>query len=377
MSIRGGYGIFYDILQMNLFNAVRANVPFTEFRNFNVDNPIAKVPPVGIQDVFGEGNSQPPVPSLSNFDTRLRQGYLQRTSLNIERQFAGDFVFDVGYAREKKTKFVGGRDLNAPIALGTFLRPYPQYLGLGQNTNLQDGDYHALLAKLEKRFSKGLSFLASYTYAKALDNTSSGTGGIGAPGDAGFQYAYCFSCNRGRGASDNRQRFVLSGVYELPFLKTAEPLVKAVAGGWQVSGIFAAQSGFPFTPVIAGDNALAGTGGQRPNRILGADSFGPGTRVPSRWFNGRAYEVAPRGQFGNSGKGILDGPGLINVDIGLMKSFAIRENTRLQFRAEFFNLGNHPNFAPPNSTVNSTSVGIISSTVTEARQIQFGLRLDF
>ncbi len=376
-SIRGGYGIFYDILQMNVFNAVRANVPFTEFRNFNVDNPIAKIPPVGIQEVFGEGNSQPPVPSLSNFDTHLRQGYLQRTSLNIARQFGADLVADVGYAREKKTKFVGGRDLNAPVALGTFLRPYPQYLGLGQNTNLQDGDYHALLAKLEKRFSKGLSFLASYTYAKAIDNVSSGTGGIGAPGDAGFQYAYCFSCNRGRGASDNRQRFVLSGVYELPFLKTAEPLVKAIAGGWQLSGIFAAQSGFPFTPVIAGDNALAGTGGQRPNRILGADPFSSGTRVPQRWFDGRAYEVAPRGQFGNSGKGILDGPGLVNVDIGLMKSFAIRENTRLQFRAEFFNLGNHPNFAPPNATVNSTSVGIISSTVTEARQIQFGLRLDF
>ena len=346
-SIRGGYGIFYDILQMNVFNAVRANVPFTEFRNFNVDNPIAKVPPVGIQDVFGAGNSQPPVPSLSIFDTHLRQGYLQRTSLNVERQFGGDFVFDVGYAREKKTKFVAGRDLNAPFALGTFLRPYPQYLGLGQNTNLQDGDYHALLAKLEKRFSKGLSLLASYTYAKAIDNVSSGTGGIGAPGDPGFQYAYCFSCNRGRGASDNRQRFVLSGVYELPLLKGAQPLVRTVAGGWQVSGIFAAQSGFPFTPVIAGDNALAGTSGQRPNRILGVDPFGPGTRDPAHWFNAQAFAVAPRGQFGNSGKGILDGPGLIGLDLGLMKGFAIREMTRLQFRAEFFNITNHPNFAPP------------------------------
>jgi hypothetical protein len=377
MSIRGGYGVFYDILQMNVFNAVRANIPFTEFRNFNVDNPVTKVPATSIQDVFGEGGGQPPLPTLSIFDTHLRQGYMQRTSLNIERQFGGNFVFDIGYAREKKTKFVAGRDLNAPVQLGTFLRPYPQFLGLGQNTNLQDGDYHALLVKLEKRFSAGLSFLASYTYAKSLDNTSSGTGGIGAPGDAGFQYAYCFSCNRGRGASDNRQRFVYSGVYELPQFKNAPLFVQQAVGRWQLSGILTLQSGFPFTPVIAGDNALSGAGGQRPNRELGVDPFGPGTRDPAHWFNEQAFVVAPRGSFGNSGRGILDGPGLMGLDLGLMKSFALREGLRLQFRGEFFNVTNHPSFAPPAATVNSTSTGIITSTVTDARQIQFGLRLDF
>ncbi|HZT33696.1 MAG TPA: carboxypeptidase-like regulatory domain-containing protein [Bryobacteraceae bacterium] len=377
MSIRGGYGIFYDILQMNVFNAVRANIPFTEFRNFNIDNPIAKVPNTPIQQVFGEGGGTPPLPTLSIFDTNLQQGYIQRASLNIERQFAGDFVLDVGYAREKKTRMVAGRELNAPREHGTYIRPYPQYVSLGQNTNLQDGVYNALLVKLEKRFSKGLSFLASYTLAKALDNISSGTGGIGAPGDAGFQDPYCFSCNRGRSTSDNRQRFVYSTVYELPQLRHATPLLRETVGGWQISGIFTAQSGFPFTPGISGDNALTGTGGQRPDRLLGVDPFGPGTRDPAHWFNPKAFVVAPRGFFGNSGRGILDGPGLMNLDIGLMKNFPITEALRLQFRSEFFNLTNHPNFGPPNATVNTPAAGIISSTVNDSREIQFALRLDF
>ncbi len=377
MSIRGGYGIFYDILQMNVFNAVRANIPFTEFRNFRVDNPIAKIPNTPIQEVFGEGGGQAPLPSLSIFDTRLKQGYMQRMSLNIERQLAGDFVADIGWAREKKTKFVAGRDLDAPLQRGTFTRPFPQFTGLGQNANIQDGDYNALLAKLEKRFSKGVSFLASYTWAHAIDNISSGTGGIGAPGDAGFQDQYCFSCNRGRAASDNRQRFVYSTVYELPQLKREQPLVRQVAGGWQLSGIVTAQSGFPFTPVIAGDNDLSGTGGDRPDRVPGVDPFGAGFRDPARWFNAAAFSLAPRGVPGNSGRGILEGPGLVNVDLGIMKNFVVREGMRLQFRTEIFNLANHPNFGPPNATTNSTAVGIISSTVSESRQIQFGLRLDF
>ncbi len=376
MSIRGGYGIFYDILQMNTFNAVRANIPFTEFRNFIVDNAIGKVPTVPVQQVFGEGGGQPPLPTLSLFDPHLRTGYMQRMSLNVERQLGGNLVADIGYAREKKTKFLASRDLNLPQARGTFIRPYPQYAGLGQGSGFQDGDYHALLAKLEKRFSARTSFLASYTYSKALDNASNGTG-IGAPGDIGFQDINCFSCNRGRSSFDVRQRFVLSGIHELPPLKTLPIAARLIAGGWQISGIFSAQSGFGFTPLIAGDNALSATGSQRPNVILGVDPFGPDTRTPTHWFNGNAFVLAPRGFFGNGGRNILDGPGIINLDLGLMKNFPVTERIRVQFRAEFFNLSNHPNFQGPASTVNSPSVGIISSTNTEARQIQFGLRLDF
>jgi hypothetical protein len=110
---------------------------------------------------------------------------------------------------------------------------------------------------------------------------------------------------------------------------------------------------------------------------LGADPFGPGTRTPTQWFNGNAFVVAPRGQYGSGGRNILDGPGLVNIDMGLMKNFPITEKIRAQLRAEFFNLANHPNFQPPNSTVNTTAVGIVSATNTDSRQIQFGLRLDF
>jgi hypothetical protein len=302
---------------------------------------------------------------------------MQRMSLNVERQLGGNFVADVGWAREKKSKFLASRDLEAPLQRGTFIRPFPQYAGLSQGAGFQDGDYHALLAKLEKRFSSRLSFLASYTYSKAIDNSSSGTGGIGAPGDIGYQDAYCFSCNRGRSSFDVRQRFVISGIYELPAMRSLPVAARMIAGGWQISGIVSAQSGFGFTPLISGDNALSATGSQRPNVVLGVDPFGPGTRTPTNWFNASAFVLAPRGQFGNAGRNILDGPGLVNIDLGLMKNFPITERMRVQFRGEFFNLANHPNFQGPNATVNSTAVGIISATNTESRQIQFGLRLDF
>ena len=147
MSIRGGYGVFYDILQMNVFNAVRANIPFTEFRNFLVDNPITKVPVTSLQDVFGEGTSQPPLPSLSIFDTHLRQGYLQRFSLNVERQFGQNLVVDIGFAREKKTKFVAGKRFErthftryVPTPLSAVSGSGPEYEPAGRELQCSAGE---------------------------------------------------------------------------------------------------------------------------------------------------------------------------------------------------------------------------------------------
>ena len=377
LSIRGGYGIFYDIVQMNSFNAVRANPPFVQFRTFTVNNPIDQIPTTPIQTVFGSG-AQTALPAVQAIDPNLRTGYIQNGSFTVQRQFAGEFLAEVGYARQKWTKFTAGRDLDAPFQNGTFLRPYPQYGGISQLANIEDGNYNALLAKLEKRFSKGLSFLASYTFAKTIDNTSVGSAILTASGTGdGFQNPYCFSCNRGRADSDNRHRFVLSGLYEVPRLVTSNSLANYLLGGWETSGILTLQSGFPITPFVTGGVSQSLGGGDRPDRAEGVPIFPDGTRTVNRWFNPSAFFVQPLGQFGQVGRNVFDGPGLVTLDFSVMKNFYVAERLKIQFRTEFFNIANHPNFNFPNSTINTPTAGIISSTVTPSRQIQFALKLAF
>ena len=154
-------------------------------------------------------------------------------------------------------------------------------------------------------------------------------------------------------------------------------LLNTVAGGWEISGIFTYQGGFPVTPLVSGDNSQTLTYADRPNVILGAPIFLPGEKDPSQWFNPAAFIVAPLGQFGNAGKGIIRGPGLVDLDFALLKNFRFAERYNLQVRGEVFNAANHPNFAGPNSYINTPSAGTIGSTTTTSRQIQLGMKLTF
>ena len=153
-------------------------------------------------------------------------------------------------------------------------------------------------------------------------------------------------------------------------------LLNTVAGGWEISGIFTYQGGFPVTPLVSGDNSQTLTYADRPNVILGAPIL-PGEKNPSQWFNPAAFVVAPLGQFGNAGKGIIRGPGLVDLDFALLKNFRFAERYNLQMRGEVFNAANHPNFAGPNSYINTPSAGTIGSTTTTSRQIQLGMKLSF
>lgn len=148
-----------------------------------------------------------------------------------------------------------------------------------------------------------------------------------------------------------------------------------VVGGWQLSPIFTAQTGLPFTPGIAG-NPTNTTGGIRPDRLANGN-LPRGERTPDRWFDVSAFAVPSPFTFGNSGNYILDGPGLINLDATIRRTFAIHEKVRLDFRTEIFNFLNEAQFLFPNGTINQPTAGVISQTATSARQIQFGLKLVF
>jgi hypothetical protein len=375
--LRGGYGIFYDVLQENCCEGTRTNPPFSSFPQYYGINPTAKVPSVPTEEAMSPTRTSPAVPFIQGLDFNLQNGYQQQASFGIQHQFGSTLVAEVQYNWQKNTKFFSSRNLDAPLQHGTFVFPYPRYSGITYLTNLQYGNYNALLAKLEKRLSHGLTALTALTWSKYLDNTTMGVA-AGAPGDPGFQNPYCFSCDYGRSTSDYERRFVQSFVYQIPSLSNGGAFAKNLVSGWQVSGIFTYQSGFPVSPRISFDNSQTLTYSDRPNVVLGVPLFPSGTRDPSQWFNPAAFVVAPTRQFGNAGKGIIQGPNLIDFDAAVMRSFRLSDKFTLQFRAESFNLANHPNFADPNPYIDIPSVaGIITSTTTTSRQIQFALKLIF
>jgi hypothetical protein len=375
-TFRGGYGIFYDVLQENNTEQTRTNPPFSSFPFYFLTGSTTAIPTIPTENVFG-ANSQatPPTPSIEAIDEHLKLGYQQQASFGIQQQLGSSFVVEANYNWQKNTKFATFRNLDAPLEHGTFLLPYPEFSSIAYLTNIEYGNYNALLVRAEKRFSAGWSAITAFTWSKYLDNISTGAAAA-APGDPGFQNQYCFSCDYGPSASDFKHRFVQSIVYDIPTFGSSG-LLRTITGGWELSGIFTYQGGFPVTPLIAGDNSETLTFADRPNVIPGASIFLPGNNDPAQWFNPGAFQIAPLGHYGNAGKGIIEGPHLITLDFATMKNLNFGERYKLQIRGEVFNAANHPNFASPNSQVNTPSAGTIGSTVTTSRQIQLGMKLTF
>jgi len=249
-------------------------------------------------------------------------------------------------------------------------RPYQGYANIQSYNPYINSTYNALLAKLERRFSSGMTLLASYSYGHSID----GGGNQNDSNDPGPQDARNLRAQKGSSNFDARHRLVFSGLYQLPFPHSGG-LLPALVRNWQLSGIFSAQTGQPFTVTSSTDPTGTNTTA-RPNR-LGDGSLPADQRDPSHWFDTTAF-VAPTCQcFGNSGRNILPAPGLVNLDIGISRDFGFHERFRLHFRGEAFNLANHPNFGLPAMAIGSPGVGIIGSVVTPERQIQFAMKLQF
>ena len=269
------------------------------------------------------------------------------------------------------------------------LRPNP-YLSAGFFWNTEGNtSYNALQVDVTRRISRGFQFRANYTWSKNLDMNSALT-----IAQANNQPQMVMDRNDprrdwGRSALDNTHQASISAEYELPFgkgkrwLGNAGGLADKLAGGWQLNGILTALSGFPFTPLI-GTNRSGDADTRNPDR----PSLNPAftgqivTGNPNRWYNPAAFIMPAVGTWGDLGRGVFTGPGLTEFDASLFKSIVVTERARFQFRAEFFNLLNHTNFGNPNTTAfsggaASASAGLITTTATTARQIQFSLKLMF
>jgi len=256
-------------------------------------------------------------------------------------------------------------------------RPYPQYTNITLTDPIFKSQYDGLEIRAEKRMSKGMHFLMSYTFSHSYDN-GSGSGGVNTP-----QNPRNLNAEWGPSSFDIPQHFTLSYLYQLPFgngqtfLSDLRGPAQAILGGWSVNGILTLHSGQPFTPVLPIDNTNTLQNSDRPNLIGDPFASTPNchTRTATCWANAAAFQTPPQYTFGTAGRNEVRGPGYQDLDFSVSKNFRFTERNRLEFRAEAFNLLNHPNFDNPGNSLTST-FGVIS-TAQAPRQIQFGLRYIF
>ena len=227
-----------------------------------------------------------------------------------------------------------------------------------------------------------MSFISAYSYAHSIDNVPLQQGGNGEgpiPQDPRYRFL-----DRGDSLFDIRHRFTQTLLYDLPFgqgrrFHFGRTWENTLFGNWQVNMILSVQTSLPFAPVLA--NSVANTGtSSRPNLVADWHIDNP---TITHWFNtalntpGAPWVTPAQFTYGNAGRGILRGPGRSDVDFSVFKQFPVTERFRLQFRGEFFNILNHPQFDLPGQTIGSPSAGVISGTVGTPRDIQFSLRLQF
>jgi hypothetical protein len=237
--------------------------------------------------------------------------------------------------------------------------------------------------KVQQRLRDGFTLLSAYTLGKSMDDTSGVRPG---GGDTLFvNDPDCpTTCEWGRSSFDVRQRWVTSALLEVPFGRGRRygselpAVANAILGGWRIGGILTLESGLPVTPAAGRDTTNTGVGaGNRP-MLTGVDPNLPsGERTVDRFFRTEAFAQPPLYTFGDAGRNIIEGPGIVNIDLSLTKQFEIAPSRHIEFRAEVFNAANHPIFGLPNTNLQSATYGRLTSTRIDSRQIQLALRFTF
>lgn len=419
MVLRGGAGTYFTRATGQPFIQLLTAPPFASLRQLQgAPNAAAS-----FANPFGPALTFPQFPTYSPttqrsvlfIDQAYRPPVAQEFGLNVQTDLGRSFVLEMGYVGNRGTHQIQNRSLNQ-AALASVANPIR-----GQTTNtvanislrvpiqgftapgLNDVDssasswYHGLEASLSKRLSKGLQFLASYTFAHAYSTSGRSTAAGGTSGVNGDQNNPL--ANYGRSEFDREHRFVFSYVYQVPNIHTSNSLARGLLHGWSLAGVTTIQSGAPLTLTGTNSNNVYGITGDRAQLAPGCtnDSLVTSGSVQSRltnYFNkacilrnaaGTAIwtivgDDARATGFGNSGVGIVVGPGQNNSDVAIIKRTPLHllgESGNVEFRTEFFNAFNHTQFSNPTTNVSSAAFGTITSTAVNPRIIQFGLKLNF
>ncbi len=387
-AIRAGYGVFYSVAYSNLTQFNSNAQPFAI-------NVTAYGTPSFVDPFANAGGNPFPIPAGVNrfvlsisppwLDQNARTPYVQQYNFTVQRQLWRDMSLEVAYVGNVSRKLYWCRDANQPVYIPgkstaanvDGRRPIsPGVFGLiGHAETASNASYNSLQTTLRRQFSRGLTLLGNYAFAKAIDIQS-------ADQQNWMTLALVDSSNPGldRGVSGNSLRHVfnLSFVWEPARIQRWGFLGKKILSDWQVNAIARYASGPPFSVTSGVDTNLDGQNNDRPNLVGNPylDSGRPKNQLLARYFNPAAFAAAATGTYGTAGRNIMYGPGMANWDVSLFKNIPIRERHQLQFRAEFFNFINHANFGNPVSQLNNPNVGRILAA-SAGRIIQFGLKYSF
>jgi hypothetical protein len=383
--LRGGAGIFRDQLPVLLFGVNRFLPPFFGIDSFvfprflNPQNALLTQPIYVLATTY-----HPKFP------------YALQFNLNLEREIARGTILRAGYFGARGNHLTRETEQN----------PYQPALGHRYNPNLPSplltvltdaqSFYNSLQLSVSKLYANNFSWQLFYTWSHSIDDASTNFSIEAVNEPPTTQDPFDRKGSRGRSGFDMRHNFVANLVYELPFGRGR------AFGGWQVSAVAGVHSNLPYTPVLAFDNAGLQSllTSERPdlvgNPYTGVCPNGSRVGTPSCWFNPSAFALPPPGRFGNAGRNILRGPGFAQFDLALQKAFQLREDTKLAFGAEAYNLFNHPNFGVPSNTQSpltlggngdavfkdaagnfANNAGRIFTTVGTGRQIQLVARFTF
>jgi len=321
-------------------------------------------------------------PALLNFNAvhhyaaDLPIQYSQMIYFDVQHEVPWNLLLEAAYVFTKGTHLSFSRDINRA---DTGPRAFVQYSSIKDHRFDGYSNYNALQLRAHRRLSQGLTFELNYSWSKLLDT---GTGSGHSDNVDIWQKPFDISANYGPSTLDATNNFTGWISYELPFGKgrqffsSSSGLVNHIIAGWRVGSLFQARSGIPFTPNYGGNDPCFCGFAQFPDRI--GDGHLPNPTI-GQWFDPSAFK-RPTGAFGNSGRNILRGPGYVNFDMNLARVFRIKDEMRLEIRADAFNVFNHPNFGLPNTNLNSPEAGRITSTTTFGaadRVIQLGVRFTF
>lgn len=380
-TVRTGFGVFYSQDQGNArfdmarnLSGRRDEATLADFPNLTFSAPFSSTgSTVQVNRPF----------AFANIYER-RTPYTLQYLLNLQRELKEGILLEVGYLGSVSRKLEQAYGLNQPVpsAIGSVVSrtPYPEFGTIQMLDSIGKANYNSLAVKLQERFSRGLSYLISYTWSKAIDLNS----GIRGPNtDTLFpNNNYDVQAERALSGFHAAHRFVGSTLYELPFGKGKRLLnqggiADVLLGGWQVSSIVTLQSGNPMNVRVGGDQSNTGSFAGRMNATGQPTQLARGVRNTDRWFNKAAYALQPFGTLGNSGRNPVILPGVIHWDFSTQKNFRVVEGQQLQFRFEAFNFANHPNWGNPGFELLSSDFGVIRSTRTNMRELQFGLKYVF
>ena len=383
--IRAGFGMYHEDGQLDDQNLPISNEVFAySLSNKTIPDLSFPLTPF-LSDTTG-------IVSPRAQDRRRKDTYVEQWGLSVQRQLPADFVATVSYVGSRGVYLLTLSEVNV-VNPATGLRPYPDFGQVSWRGNKDDSSYNGFSVAVKRTFSRGLLISTNYMWSHQIDDGSNGSG----DGDSLVpQNVACPACERASGIWDARHVLNANAIYQLPFgpgrpYLNQPGILRSIAGDWQLTSVALARTGFPVNVLVNRSAASTPDGNstnQRPDLVPGVSVTPPGGKSIGEWINPAAFAVPANGTWGDAPRNIARGPGAWQIDFGVARSIRLSERAHLEFRSEFFNIFNHPQYGLPNATFGVPGFGSITQTVNTTtpvspvgsgtpRQIQFALRLAF